>query len=390
MKEKLQTVLKAVDARSGAYIRLWERICAIESPTWSKEAVDQVGETLAGWAARLGWQTERFPVENSGDCWCLTLCPDAPGRPAALSGHMDTVHAPGAFGPDPVRTEGDWLWGPGTADDKGGIVLGMLAMDALAAAGFNRRPVRLLLQSDEENGSVQCGRRSIDYICRRARECAAFFNLEPAKRGTVTVCRKGIVHLQLDISGRGAHAAWCCRGASAVTEAARIILELEKLKDEGGVTCTCGVVSGGTAINSVPEHCTVLADLRYFTAEQQAWARRRVDEIIRTGVLPGTTCAVTELSCRIPMEYTDANRRLLTHMNAIFTACGMPEAEGEPRYGGSDAAEVSAEGVPTVDAMGVEGSDTHSIRERAYIPSLAAGAGRLAAVLLNFDDAALG
>ena len=77
-------------------------------------------------------------------------------------------------------------------------------------------------------------------------------------------------------------------------------------------------------------------------------------------------------------------------MNAIFTACGMPEAEGEPRYGGSDAAEVSAEGVPTVDAMGVEGSDTHSIRERAYIPSLAAGAGRLAAVLLNFDDAALG
>ena len=121
--EKLPAVFQAVDALSSAYRELWKQVCALESPTYEKKAVDRVGERLAQWARRQGWQTERFPIQQSGDCWCITMCPSAPGQPVALSGHMDTVHAPGAFGADPVRIEGDWIYGPGVADDKGGIVL---------------------------------------------------------------------------------------------------------------------------------------------------------------------------------------------------------------------------------------------------------------------------
>ena len=90
------------------------------------------------------------------------------------------------------------------------------------------------------------------------------------------------MHLQLEIRGRGAHAAWCLQGVNAVAEAAWKILQLEKLKEETGVTCSCGMIQGGTAINSVPERCTVQVDIRYFTNEQLNWARQRVAEIAQT------------------------------------------------------------------------------------------------------------
>lgn len=130
-------------------------------------------------------------------------------------------------------------------------------------------------------------------------------------------------------------------------------------------------------------------DLRYLTQEQQDWARRRVDTIVHTDARPGCMTAVTELSRRVPMPDTAQNRRLLAHMNDIFTACGLEPVVGEMRYGGSDASDVSAAGVPTVDGLGVAASDTHSVRERAYIPSLRTGARQLAAILLNFDERAL-
>lgn len=387
--EKLAAAYAAIDTQLETHLALWRRLCIQRSPTGDKAGVDAVGRMLADWAACRGFAAVRFPMEKSGDCWRITLRPDAPGKPVALSGHMDTVLAPEDFGPEPVHTAGDWLCGPGAADDKGGLVLALLTMAALDDAGFDRRPVHLLLQSDEETGSVQSGRKTIETICREVASCAAFFNLEPARQGTVTVCRKGIFHLRLDVRGVGVHAAWCHRGASAVAEAARIILELEKLKDQGGVTCTCGMVQGGTAVNSVPETCSVWVDLRYLTQEQQDWARRRVDTIVHTDARPGCTTAVTELSRRVPMPDTAQNRRLLAHMNDIFTACGLEPVVGEMRYGGSDASDVSAAGVPTVDGLGVAASDTHSVRERAYIPSLRTGARQLAAILLNFDERAL-
>ena len=82
--------------------------------------------------------------------------------PIALSGHMDTVHPIGIFGSPAVRREGDRLYGPGTMDCKGGIVAGLLAMDALARSGYTDRPVMMLLQSNEEIGSGRNNKEPIE------------------------------------------------------------------------------------------------------------------------------------------------------------------------------------------------------------------------------------
>ena len=69
--------------------------------------------------------------------------------PVTFTGHMDTVHPRGTFEEPLCRVEDGKMFGPGTQDMKGGIVVGMLAMQALMDAGYRDRPLKLVLISDE-------------------------------------------------------------------------------------------------------------------------------------------------------------------------------------------------------------------------------------------------
>ena len=48
--------------------------------------------------------------------------------------------------------------------------------------------------------------------------------------------------------------------------------------------------------------------------------------------------------------------------------------------GGADSADLSHFGVPSIDSLGVEGGNIHSVNEYAYLRSLAESAKRMAAV----------
>ena len=67
-------------------------------------------------------------------------------------------------------------------------------------------------------------------------------------------------------------------------------------------------------------------------------------------------------------------------MNEIYSANGMPTLAPKKGAGGSDAADLSESGVPSIDALGVEGGNVHSIKEFAYLSSLSDSAKRLAAI----------
>ena len=161
------------------YVRFWEDICNLESPTADKAGVDAVGRFCKERAAALGWKIEEQEEPVSGNPLCFTMNPDAPGVPICFSGHMDTVHEKGSFGSPAVHFDEKYIYGPGTADCKGGIVAGFLAMEALQQAGFTARPVKLILQSDEETSSNGSEKRSVNFMTENARGCAAFLNLEP-------------------------------------------------------------------------------------------------------------------------------------------------------------------------------------------------------------------
>ena len=155
-----------IDSLYEEYVEKWVEICNLETPTMNKELVDKLGEYFLDYAKQKGWETEVF--ENAtGNVVCLTMNADSKNAPITFSAHMDTVHPLGSVGTPATKIVGDKIYGPGATDCKGGAVAAMLAMDALQRCGFTDRPVRLLLQSDEEAGSRPINKPSIEYICEK-------------------------------------------------------------------------------------------------------------------------------------------------------------------------------------------------------------------------------
>ena len=369
------------------YIKIWKDICNIESPSDCKEGVDAVGAYIAAMARERGWLVETLPQPVSGDALCITMNAEAEGRPVSLSGHMDTVHPLGLFGTPAVTEDTTYLYGPGVADCKGGIVVALLAMDALRLAGFTSRPVQLLLQSDEEIGSSTSEKATIDWICQKARDAVAFINLEPVLEGCegrATLARKGIADYRFEITGVAAHSSRCATdGASAIREAAHKILELEKLKDVDGITCNCGVISGGTVPNAVAASCEFLANFRFADMQQLEQIEELVRRVAETVYVPGCTCMVEKTGSRPAMEWVPRNEALLNAMNKIFRENGMTELVARRVNGGADSAEVTLAGIPCVDSLGVVGGRIHSREEFGVQRSLAEQAKRVAAVVYS-------
>ena len=154
-------------------LKVFEDVCNIESPTDYKAGVDAVGDYFAEKAKALGFSVEYFRHEKAGNALCITMNKEAKGETISLSGHMDTVHAVGSFGYPVVKIKNGNIYAPGACDCKGGIVAGLLAMHALHNCGYKERPVQLLLQSDEENGSKPSDKATISgNICRIRAACS--------------------------------------------------------------------------------------------------------------------------------------------------------------------------------------------------------------------------
>lgn len=388
----------AVDALTDEYINLWEELGNIESPTDDKAGVDAVCARVTAHGRSLGFEAEIYPVTGSGDPVCLIMNPGAKGRPIAFSAHMDTVHAKGLFGYPPVTVdrEHDVIRGPGVNDDKSGAVAALLAMHALKTVGFADRPLYLLLQTDEETNSSGSGKATIRRIIEKAKDCAAFFNCEAIsvrvnaageKCPGVVTGRKGIARYRFTVTGRGIHACACHAGASAIAAAAHIITFLEDIpKDPAGITVSVGLIRGGSAPNAVPERCEFEADTRFATFEEAD----RIDELMKQAAgkcgVAGTACTVECFSKRVSMEKCERNEKLYADMNAAFLEAGLPALDKRFSGGGSDAADVTAAGIPCIDSIGTEGGGEHTLKEWSRLSSLAEAAKRLACLAIGLAD----
>lgn len=365
------------------YLSFWEDVCNIESPTADKAGVDAVGQYFIDKATAFGWQVEVQPQAVSGNCVCITMNPDAPGASVCFSGHMDTVHPVGSFGTPAVTRDGEKIYGPGVCDCKGGAVAGFYAMAALHQLGFSSRPVKLILQSDEEVSSGTSGKSTVRFMREKAEGCVAFLNCEGAQAGKATVSRKGILSYTFDITGKAVHSSKCNEGASAVTEAAHKIIALEKYKDAVGLTCNCSLLSGGESRNTVPGKCTFTADIRFATAAQLQEAKAFVADIAAKTFVPGTSCKTEQLSYRCPMELNHRNEALLAKINVILEQNDLSPLAPAARTGGSDAADITAYGFPCLDSLGVRGGKIHSRDEFAYLASLKQSATVLALAAIH-------
>ena len=379
-------IFEKIDSLNNEYIKVWEDVCNIESPTNHKEGVDKVSAYFADMAKKLDFEIEYSKQEKAGDVLCVTMNPDSKEKPVVLSGHIDTVHPLGMFGTPAVRLDDKKIYGPGVTDCKGGVVAAFYAMHALYECGFKKRPVKLILQTDEETSSTTSDGKTIKYICETSKDAVVFLNLETHKTGRATLSRKGIVSYRFDIEGKEGHSSRCVtEGANAIVDAAYKMIELDKFKDADGITCNCGVVLGGTVVNTVAGKCTFSVNFRYATQEQFEFIENFVNRLALKEHVKGCKCTVKIISKRPAMELKDFNVKILEKANKILAENNMKTLEGKMLRGGSDAAYITQCGIPCIDSFGTQGGNSHSINEYAIIESLNDAAKRIALLTYYID-----
>ena len=376
------TLRDTINELFPAYLDFWKRICNMETPSYDKEALIKQADVIEAFCHELGFTVDRRQYEKAGDTLLITLNGEPGIAPVVLLAHMDTVHAAGAFGDPPVREENGILYGPGVFDCKGGIVACLLAMDALAKIGVPHRTIKLILNSDEENGSF-IGKDGVEFIRRESRGACAAFNAEAGRDDSLTVGRKGIVCAKIQINGIAGHAGNAYfSSASAIREAAYKIIDLES-QSNGDLTFNCGIIHGGKARNIVPESCEITVDIRFKNEDQQHKALEILEKAVQTNHVDGCRAMWNMVSLRPAMTCTDENIELFEKVMEAADELDLPRLLPKERGGGSDSAYTVGIGIPTVCSMGPVGRYEHTVREEADISTLPERAMLLAASILK-------
>src|SRR6266550_7511175 len=123
--------------RERAMTRLLWQLVRAESPSFDKAAVDRFGRIVASEWKKRGAAVTLLRQRERGDHLRAEWRPRGKGTSAQILvlGHLDTVYEIGSITRMPFRVSRGRAWGPGTFDMKGGLVIALSAMDALAAVG---------------------------------------------------------------------------------------------------------------------------------------------------------------------------------------------------------------------------------------------------------------
>jgi glutamate carboxypeptidase len=369
-----EPVLSLVRREKPAVVETLRELVEIESGSRDKEGLDRIAALIRDRLTALGGKVEI--VAPGADAVKLFDTPPQIGnavvgrfegtgaRSLLLLAHMDTVYPRGTLAKRPFRVEGNRAFGPGVADEKGGVALALHAVAVLQKLGFRGyRKLTVLVNADEELSTPAM--RSV--IARVAAEHDFVFSFEPspAPRDELALATNGIGAATLAVRGRAAHAGVNPEdGRNALLELAHQLLATRALGDASrGIKFNWTIAQAGTTRNVIPDSATANADVRvrraadFDTVEKAFRAAAAKDRLV-----PDTTVEATFERRRPPLEVTDRSRALAERARTIYAELGRQlGVDDSGRGAGTDAAFAALSGKPAVaENFGMLGYGYHS------------------------------
>lgn len=232
-----------------------------------------------------------------------------------LSGHLDVVPAAESdwHSPPFTLTETDETYvGRGACDMKGFVALAMnVARDAVE---WNlHRPLALVFSYDEEVGSLGITRIAETWGDRFALPTSTIVG-EPTSLRVVRM-HKGHLNMRITLTGKGAHSGYPYLGQNTIEPAAKIITALSGLRTElqaeptelaaffpetPYVALNVAQITGGEAINIVPDRCVVDLGVRVLPGMDSAPIIQRITQVIES-VEHDVQCGIDVLHDNPPM-----------------------------------------------------------------------------------------
>ncbi|MGI8505922.1 MAG: M20/M25/M40 family metallo-hydrolase [Solirubrobacteraceae bacterium] len=339
-----------------------EQLVAISSPSGDVEGAERALRLCAGLLPD-GARIERPQCSTPGSAPDLvgTLAGEGAGR-VLLLGHVDTVI--GHADHKPLRSAEHRLYGTGTADMKGGVVLALGVARALASLPERFAELAVLLVTDEEwrvAPFAHTGRFS-GYDA-----CLCFEAGERTSDGGegVVVRRKAAGTLRVTATGRAAHSGSAPdRGANALLALAQTAVNVAGLHDPAGpdqLSAVPTVIRSGAAFNVVPASGELIFDLRARRSEAFEEVRARV----------AAELAGARLEARMERVWPGMDSAAATTalIGGASQRLGRPIG-GVSRGGASDASHFAQEIALTVDGLGPRGGGAHTPEEFVLRESL--------------------
>ncbi len=364
-------------------------LCRIESPSGSERAcAERVIAELRG----LGVSTYEDDAgaragSDSGNLLARIAASRPPregDRPVRLllCAHLDTV--PLLAPVEPVVVDEHWENandGVLGADNKAAVAV-MLALARQVCQEGSEVDVELLFTVCEE--TALAGARAFDASRLSCDFGYVFDHASPI--GEVVIDSPTHYRIEGDFRGAAAHAGIRPEeGRSAILAAARAIaaMRLGRLDDQ--TTVNVGTISGGSAMNVVPERCSLVAEVRSLDAERaEETVSEVVDRMHEAANVPECECdvdiAVQRMFCGFHLS---PGTRAVSVAETALRACGY-EPVRIVSGGASDANSLLVDGVEVVNlANGTERN--HEPGERVSVRALE---GMLDVALALLDAAA--
>src|SRR4051812_12770900 len=306
---------------------------------------------------------ERLPCSTAGHAPDLALHLDGRGeKKLLLLGHLDTVVSNEAH--RPVEHDGDRLIGSGTVDMKGGVVLAIGVLRALAQRPEMFAETTLLLVNDEEwrRGALVHAERfgGVDACL-----CFEAGQRQPGGEEGVVVKRKAAGTLRVTATGRAAHSGSAPdKGRNALLALASAAQTVAAQHDPDGedlLSAVPTIMNAGEAFNVVPPGGELYCDLR---AARLA-AFEHVIEALPDEV--GGATLTAELVRQWPGM--DAREQTKDVLQIATELLGRPIV-GAERGGASDASHMAGHVACTIDGLGPRGGSAHNPDEYVLRESL--------------------
>ena len=394
-------MVAVVAKQEGEAIGLLEKLVNQNSGSMNVEGVTKVGMMMRAELEALGLQTRWVPMDKAGRAGHLiaTNTGRKGGKRLLLIGHLDTVFEPDA--PVEVFTRnGNLASGQGIGDDKGGLVVMVLALKAMKAAGtLGATNLEIVLTGDEERvGSpIEVARADLVAAGKRADVALDF---EGGGDDMGSIARRSSNTWELRTTGKTGHSSGIFRpgvGDGAIYELTRIVAAFRTQLPEPSLTFNVGLVAGGATAgldsdgvratatgkpNIIPATGLAIGDFRTLSNEQTARVREKMLAIVAAHAA-GTDASITFKEGYPPMAPTAGSRANLARLNAVNRDLDLAEmGELDPLQRGAGDIGFVARDVDGLIGLGTIGKGAHAPGESIDVSSIARQAKR-AAILMT-------
>lgn len=229
---------------------------------------DALADKISHYLYSINAELKKIPSGNGRASLLTKISGTREAAPIILCGHMDTVPYGNAalwkYPPDKLSEAEGRYYGRGTSDMKSGLAAMLYTFKEAASSGYTPKgDIYFAATADEETNGIGA-QELAKYL---PLDKAVTFIAEPTNNA-IGICSKGTLWVKFTIEGRTAHGAYPQRGINAIDTAftikQKISEYLHTCRDPllEYSTCTASLISGGTKLNMVADHCEFGLDIR--------------------------------------------------------------------------------------------------------------------------------